>query len=62
MTAGPSVKNKSGSSGTLFHSMVHDSAGSDEFTAVKGYLEKGLEVLEEELRLFEGMLKKKKLI
>ncbi|CAM9439841.1 unnamed protein product [Pylaiella littoralis] len=36
--------------------------GSDEFTAVKGYLEKGLEVLEEELRLFEGMLKKKKLI
>lgn len=41
---------------------VHGSTGSDDFNSVKGYLERGLEVLEKELTLFEVMLKQKKLV
>ena len=42
--------------------MVDDTAGSDDFKSVKGDLEKGMEVLEKELALFEVMLQQKKLI
>ena len=41
---------------------VHAAAGSDEFKSVKGDLEKGMEVLENELALLKMMLQQKKLI
>lgn len=42
--------------------MIHDTAGSDDYTSVKEDLEKGMEVLEKELALFKVMLQQKKLI
>lgn len=36
--------------------------GSDDFTTVKGCLDRGMEVLEKELALFQVMLQQKKLI
>lgn len=41
---------------------IHYTAGSDDFNSVKGDLEKGMEVLEKELALFQVMLQQKKLI
>ena len=41
---------------------MDDVSGSDEHNAVKGDLEKGMEVLEKELALFKVMLTQKKLV